>query len=618
MKLPLSAYWRLLRRYLAPQRWAVLWMALLLLAHTASEVAGPQMLRRFVDLALAGDTAPSGDAVSGSEPRVLTQTGLLLLSIQVFKAATGILAGYWSRRVAWKATNGLRTDLAAHLLRLDLDFFQAHPPGELIERVDGDVGALGAFFSTSSVDLLGAMLLLAGILGALWLESVWLALTLAACSVLAVGGLAWVRRYGLPHLQAERAAHAGFWGYLGEVVGATEDIGSSGAAGYVRRRTLGHLRAWLPVAVRAEVWERSQWWVSTAVGVVAFTLARGLGARYVLGGRMTVGTLFMLFAYLDSLLWGPLEEIGRQLRTLQSAEVNIGRVRELLQASSRLRKGTALIPDGAPTVEFRNVHFAYPGNEELVETQDAEGEAPGLLLRENDAPTREAALEDVSFHLRAGRSLGVLGRTGSGKTTIGRLLYRFYDPQGGQVLLGGVDLCRANLARMRARVGLVTQDVQLLVGTLRDNLCFFQARGSVPDARLLKALRTLGLEHWLARFPEGLDTPLSEATLSAGEAQLVALARVTLKDPDLIVLDEASSRLDPATESLLSRALDRLVAGRTALIIAHRLSTLARVDEVLILEEGRVVEQGERAVLASNPDSRLSRLLRTGMEEVQP
>jgi ABC-type multidrug transport system fused ATPase/permease subunit len=617
MKLPLSAYWRLLRRYLAPQRGAVLWMAVLLLTHTGAQIAKPQFMRAFVDAALEDST----------RARTLTVIGLTMLSIQVVGAATDILARYWSRRVAWKATNDLRADVSAHLLRLDLDFFQTHPPGELLERVDGDVGALGGFFSTLTVELFGALLLLAGTLGALWLESVWLALALAACSVLAVGALAWVRRYGLPHLQAERTAQAGFWGWLGEVLSATEDVDASDAAGYVRRRTLGRLRAWLPVTVRAQVWERSQWWVGTAVGVVAFALARGLGARYVLGGRMTVGTLFMLFAYLSNLLWGPLEEIGAQLRTLQGAEVSITRVRELLQASSRLGEGTALLPAGAPTVEFRNVRFAYPSSADNVGTPPVgaqqEGDTKGRAL----CPSlRQFALDDVSFYLRAGRTLGVLGRTGSGKTTLGRLLYRFYDPQGGQVLLGGVDLCRTNLARMRARVGLVTQDVQLLSGTLRDNLCFYQAHANVPgesvpgvpDARLLQALRTLGLERWLARFPQGLDTPLSEATLSAGEAQLVALARVTLKDPDLIVLDEASSRLDPATEALLSRALDRLLAGRTALIIAHRLSTLARADEVLILEEGRVVEYGVRAELAGNPNSRLSQLLRTGMEEVQP
>jgi len=588
-------------------------MAVLVLTHTGVQIAKPQLMRAFVDAALEDST----------RARALTAIGLAMLSIQVVGAAADILARYWGRRVAWKATNDLRADVAAHLLRLDLDFFQAHPPGELLERVDGDVGALGGFFSTLSVELFGALLLLAGTLGALWLESVWLALALLATGGAAVGALAWVRRYGLPHLQAERAAQAGFWGYLGEVLSATEDVDASGAAGYVRRRALGDLRAWLPVTVRAQVWERSQWWVSTGIGVVALTMARGLGARYVLGGRMTVGTLFMLFAYLEGLLWGPLEEIGGQLQTLQRAEVSINRVRELLQTSSRLGEGTALLPDGAPTVEFRNVRFSYPGGREasggigppLVGDQQ-EGDSK---RRAQGPPLRENALEDVSFYLRAGRTLGVLGRTGSGKTTLGRLLYRFYDPQGGQVLLGGVDLCRANLAQMRARVGLVTQDVQILSGTLRDNLCFYEARRGVPrDSVPLEALRMLGLEHWLARFPQGLDTPISETTLSAGEAQLVALARVTLKDPDLVVLDEASSRLDPATETLLSGALDRLLAGRTALIIAHRLSTLARADEVLILEEGRVVEFGTYAELTSDPDSRLSQLLRTEMEEVQP
>ena len=584
MKLPLTAYWRLLRRYLIPQRWAVLGMAVLLLASTGADLAGPQMLRLFVDAA----------ADASTELSALTRTGVALLVVQLAGAATGILAAYWSQRVAWTAKNGLRADLAAHLLRLDLDFYQAHPPGALIERLDGDVRALGGFFSTFTVDILGALLLLTGILIAVWIEDARMALILLATSGAALGVLAWVRRRGVPHLQADRACQAGFWGYVGEVLGATEDLRSSGALGYVRRRTLDHLRGWLPPRVRSHVWGNSMWWVSAGVGVVAFTLTRGLGARLVLDGRMSLGTILMLFYYLESLLWGPLAALSNEMQTLQTAEVSIARVRELLQASSRLHDGTARLPGGALAVELRDVRFAYPG-----------------ALGAN-------ALDDISFHLPAGRILGVLGRTGSGKTTLGRLLYRFYDPQCGRVLLGGVDLRQAQLDGLRARVGLVTQDVQLLAGTLRDNLCFYETRQAVPDERLVEALHALGLERWLARFPDWLDTPLSGATLSAGEAQLVALARVYLKDPGLIVLDEASSRLDPATEALLGGALDRLLAGRTALIIAHRLSTLARVDEVLILEQGRVVEYGERRSLSADPGSRLSALLRTGLEEGLP
>ncbi|HEY8745896.1 MAG TPA: ATP-binding cassette domain-containing protein, partial [Chloroflexota bacterium] len=206
------------------------------------------------------------------------------------------------------------------------------------------------------------------------------------------------------------------------------------------------------------------------------------------------------------------------------------------------------------------------------------------------------------------------GRTGSGKTTIARLLFRLYDPQQGSICLGDVDLRRLRLATLRGRVGLVTQDVQLFAASLRDNLTFFDA--AVPDEQLRATLAALGLLPWLARLPQGLDTPISAASLSAGEAQLLALARVFLKDPGLVILDEASSRLDPLTEGLLERALDRLLTGRTAIIIAHRLATIARADDILILEEGRVQEQGRREHLASDPSSRLSALQRRGMEGV--
>jgi len=220
----------------------------------------------------------------------------------------------------------------------------------------------------------------------------------------------------------------------------------------------------------------------------------------------------------------------------------------------------------------------------------------------------------VSFRLAVGRMLGLLGRTGSGKTTIARLLFRLYDPQQGSICLGDVDLRRLQLAALRGRVGLVTQDVQLFAASLRDNLTFFDA--AVPDGQLQETLAALGLLPWLARLPQGLATPISSASLSAGEAQLLALARVFLKDPGLVILDEASSRLDPLTEALLDRALDRLLAGRTAIIIAHRLTTIARADDILILEEGRMQEQGRREQLLADPHSRLAGLHRQGLEGI--
>jgi ATP-binding cassette subfamily B protein len=208
--------------------------------------------------------------------------------------------------------------------------------------------------------------------------------------------------------------------------------------------------------------------------------------------------------------------------------------------------------------------------------------------------------------------LGLLGRTGSGKTTAGRLLFRFFDPTQGAVRLGGIDLRRVRLADVRHRVGVVTQEVQLFHATVRDNLTFFDSE--VPDDRLVEALRLLELGPWLDSLPAGLDTLLAPngGGLSAGEAQLLAFVRVFLKDPGLVVLDEASARLDPATEHRVERAIDRLLQGRTAVVIAHRLTTIERADEVLLLDEGRVAEHGSRAALAADPESRLAALLRAG------
>jgi ATP-binding cassette subfamily B protein len=216
--------------------------------------------------------------------------------------------------------------------------------------------------------------------------------------------------------------------------------------------------------------------------------------------------------------------------------------------------------------------------------------------------------------LAPGEVLGLLGRTGSGKTTLTRLLLRLYDPSDGIIRLGGVALPELTLGAIRAAVGLVTQDIQLFHASVRDNLTLFDR--SLEDEALLETLRDLGLWEWYEALPEGLDTRLSAGGggLSAGQAQLLAFARVFQRNPGVVVLDEASSRLDPATEQQVEQAVDRLLRGRTAIIIAHRLATIERADRVLILEGGRTVECGRREDLAGDPRSRLAKLLQAGRE----
>jgi ATP-binding cassette, subfamily B, bacterial len=231
-------------------------------------------------------------------------------------------------------------------------------------------------------------------------------------------------------------------------------------------------------------------------------------------------------------------------------------------------------------------------------------------------PQATPTLHDITFTLRPGSVLGLLGRTGSGKSTLTRLLFRFYDPNAGRILLDGEDIRTLTLESLRARVGLVTQEVQLFQASVRNNLTFFDT--AIADDQIRSVLAELDMLTWLDSLPRGLDTELGSgnAGLSAGEAQLLAFARVFLKNPSLIVLDEASSRLDPATEQRIERAIDRLLTGRSAIIIAHHLATVRRADEILILEDGSMREYGARRDLMAQPASRFAQLLRTGLEEV--
>ncbi len=228
----------------------------------------------------------------------------------------------------------------------------------------------------------------------------------------------------------------------------------------------------------------------------------------------------------------------------------------------------------------------------------------------------DAVINDLSFDLKPGSILGLLGRTGSGKTTLGRLIFRLYDVKSGSIKVNNSDLREAHLETLRHNIAVVTQDVQLFHASIRDNLTFFDR--SISDEKIIATLEGLELGDWLRNLPKGLDTVLDTGSrsLSAGEAQLLAFTRVFLRNPGLVILDEASSRLDPATEQKLERAIDKLLKNRTAIIIAHRLDTIHRADEIMILDKGKVSEYGDRKQLAADPASRFYQLLQTGMEEV--
>ena len=572
-------YIDLLGKYLRPHRFRVALLAFVIVSATGLQLAAPQFIRRFFDGAQeTGDLSP------------LYVAAALYLAVGLFGRVMSAVSHYLSADVGWRTTNRLRSDLTRHVLKLDASFHNAHPPGELIERIDGDVDRLAGFFSQMSIVVIGGALMVVGVLAIAWLEDWRYGLILLGGALLDVTLRPWLLRLSVPWWRRESEARARLYGFLEERLSGMEDIQSNGAAGYTMRRFRQVMRSRFWSSVKALTGANLVAGAGYTSSLVFYTAVLAAGIYLVQSDAITLGTAYLMYHYWE-MKAAPIRRIMRQIEDLQRARVSIERVKELLKTESAVKDGPLRIEASErPAVAFDRVSFSY----------HAEANA----------------LDDVSFRLEPGTTLGLLGRTGSGKTTMARLLLRLYDPTEGAVRLDDFDIRQASVADLRGRVGLVTQEVQLFQASVHDNLNLFGAAAS--DDRMVETLELLGLDAWRRSLPDGLDTELAPGggQLSAGEAQMLAFCRVFLKDPDVVVLDEASSRLDPATERMIDRGVQALLSDRTAVVIAHRLSTVDRVDEIMILEGGRVREHGARDALAADPTSRFSGLLRTGMEEV--
>lgn len=583
MNIPIRQYWRLLSAYLRHERGKLAALALLLVTGIGLQLWNPQIIRQFIDNALAPDVTIGK----------LLGSALLFIALALIYQAVTVFSGYIGEQVGWTATNALRVDLAKHCLHLDQSFHKERTNGEMIQRIDGDVNELSNFFSSFIFSLSANVLLMAGVLVMMYLEDWKLGLGMSAFVVAAIIVLQKVRGSFSSLWIRSSEAHAELFGFLGEHLAGTEDTRANGASGFVMRRFHGMIRKLFPITLKASLGGYTMW-VST---IFTVALSRALALIYCAylwaNGSMTLGTIYLVFTYTE-LLNHPLEQVRTQIQDLQRADASIARVSELLRTESKLaEKNPPLpLPDGALSVQLSNVSFGYDGDDEAT------------------------VLRGISFELKPGRVLGLLGRTGSGKSTLARLLVRFYDVREGSVRLGGTDVRDVALSQLRGKIAMVSQNIELFQASVRDNLTLYDR--TISDDRLIEVLSELGLSSWLQSLEDGLNTMLASGGggLSAGEAQLLAFARAFLSDPSLVILDEASSRLDPATEAHIERAIDKLLAGRTAIIIAHRLATIRRADDILILDAGEVVEAGARTELASDSRTRLYQLLQTGAQEV--
>ena len=566
---------RLLGATLRPERRRTGAVVAVLLVAMLLRLATPALLGKFVDVATSDGTLDT-----------LTTIAIAYVVAALISEVLALGVVWGSVNLSWRAGNRLRERLANHALRLDMAWHGKHSPGQLIERIDGDVEALVVFFANVVVHVLGNIALVVGMLVVAFFIDARAAVVLLISAIVGTVVMVRLRSAAVAAREAEREVNAQLYGDLEERLGGLEDLRANGAGEYAVHRLHTHSSNSWRAARKASLFGDSSY------AVAAVTFATGSVATLAVGvflhdrGAITAGAVLALFRY-SEMLRQPLERIAEQMKEFQKALAGARRAARLVSTQPVITDGPldgAALPTGALSVDFDDVTFAYD-SESLP------------------------ALRRVSLHIPAGTHVGVVGRTGSGKTTLGRLILRFWDVQEGAVRVGGVDVRELQRDALRSRLAVVTQDVELFRASLRDNLTLF-GTWVATDEELIAVLNDVGLDNWLASLPDGLDTHVDGGrSLSAGEAQLLAFARAFLSAPDLVVLDEASSRLDPVTEAKIASATRRLLDGRTALIIAHRLATLDEVDEIVVIEHGRIAEHGPRAALAADPRSRFARLL---------
>lgn len=578
MNIPINKYIKLLSKYLEQEKLQIMVLALLMGGKIALQLINPQIVRYFID-----------ETTKGKYSQNLLIAAVIFIAAAFIQQLLAIISTYLSQNVGWNATNALRLDLVKHCIGLDMTFFKEHESGEIVERIDGDVTALFNFFAELLVNFSSNVLLIVGIIILLLIEDIRIGFAFTAFSAAALVIMGKSQGATVDDFKKNRETTAKFYGFLGEHIGSTEDIKANGASNYVMDKFYSTLQKWLPINLKANLGYYKLWISLEGIFAVGYAIIFGLGGYLWYKGKVTIGTVYLMLNYIQ-LLEKPLEELRTQMQDMQKASASIIRVEELLSTKSKLQDGKGEgIKEDTLSLNMQNVYFEY----------------------DKDSPV----LNNISFKLSSGKVLGILGRTGSGKTTLARLIVRFYDAKSGEICINGIELKTIPIKSLREHIAYVTQDVQLFNASVRDNLTFFN--DEINDETIINTIYDMGLQNWYEGLSEGLDTILqpSGGGMSAGEAQLLALARVFLRNPGLIILDEASSRLDSVTEKMVDKALNKLIEGRSCIIIAHRLSTIKKADEILILDKGSVLEYGKRTDLANDEGSRFNELLRCGAEE---
>ena len=569
-----------LLRFLKPYYTQMLTALLFMVIVTASAVSGPYFVKLAID-----------EGISKNNLIALRNTVLIYFGISLIQVITNIARVRLMSRVGQHILYDVRMAMFTHLQRLSLSFYNRYSVGRVITRVINDVGTLREFVTWATLAIVRDILAIIGILIAMLSLNLRLSLLTFTVLPLMVAATILFRRAARRNYRKVRAAVSWTNSVLAENVNAVRVVQAfsrqlhnhTNFKEYVNRYFLERS---LDAAKVASVFTP----IVDVLGAIATALVVYLGGTAVMGESMTPGVLIAFVLYIDR-LFDPIRDLSRRFDTLQSTMAGGERILELLNTPVEVQDApdACELPPIHGDVRFDQVSFHYSDDPALV-------------------------LDGVDLHVHAGQTVALVGETGAGKTTIVKLLTRFHDPTAGSLRVDGIDLRTVTQQSLRRQMGMVLQDPFLFNGSVRENILFGRLGASEED--VIAAAKAVGAHDFIVRLKNGYQTSVEEggATLSVGQRQLISFARALLADPRILILDEATSSVDTQTEQIIQKALATLLKGRTSFVIAHRLSTITNADRIVVIHDGKIVEQGTHTELLASQGMYYD-LYRTGFQE---
>jgi ATP-binding cassette subfamily B multidrug efflux pump len=588
---------RRLLAFLAPYKWQMLFSAFLMLVAVSSSIAGPYLVKVAID-----------DGLTAGNPLALRNAVLIYLALAVIR--WGFI--YWRvnimAHVGQSVIYDLRKILFEHLQRLSLSFYSHYSVGRVITRVINDVETLREFVTWAVLAVARDLFALVGIVVAMLALDVRLSLITFITIPLMVAATVMYRRTARFAYRRVRAAISWVNSVLAENINGIRVVQAFSRQAYNYGRFCDYTNRYhLQTRLRAAKVAATFLPIVDVLGALATAAVVYLGGTAVLGQSITAGVLVAFVLYIDR-FFGPIRDLSRRFDTLQATMAGGERLLALLDTEADVQDAPDARELGAVSgaVRFEHVSFHYSDD---PSTADVADDAPS-----SDQDKSTLVLDDINFDIQPGETVAFVGETGAGKTTIVKLLSRFHDPTSGCVRVDGHDLRTVTQASLRRQMGIVLQDPFLFNGTVKENILF--GRLDATDADVIAAAGAVGAHGFISALKNGYDSPVEEGgvLLSVGQRQLISFARALLADPRILILDEATSSVDTQTEGIIQRALARLFEGRTSFVIAHRLSTITNADRIVVIHDGRILEQGVHEELLEK-QGMYYELYKTGFQE---